>query len=277
MVIIKIEYVCNHVILSQYFNILRIICTSREVILCFQKITCKTIRKKPLTDKPLSSQDASLLSLSKDEKDDSDDCEFDSIFNEVTSASQPQPTKQPAFVTSRKHDISSQNKKPIKTNANPKPSSQGLLVTCTNNTVIARNIQLLSNNSQDTSDGVNHDMIVTAIGQPIIVAEELGEVTSLDLSHDGQWLALALGNGCHQVWIIQLTWKQVQHFQNNNDGRPNQSSTSMTSSPPIAPITSNSNQNNCHLPQIIKAVRHHATLDGHKAPIHGLHFLKGKR
>mgnify|MGYP007048844883 CR=1 FL=1 len=76
-------------------------------------------------------------------------------------------------------------------------------MTCTNDVVSARTVQLANSDYQ----GIN-DMVVTAIGQPIIIAEELGEVTALSLSSNGQWLALALG--CFQIWIIRLTWKPVK-------------------------------------------------------------------
>ena len=119
---------------------------------------------------------------------------------------------------------------------------QGLLVTCTNETVAARTVQLLDN---DNTEG--NGATVTAIGQPIVVAEELGEITALNLSSNGQWLALALG--CYQIWIIKLSWKSVKQTKSgvfDNDA-----------------------------PRIISSVRHHATLEGHRARIHGLHFLKG--
>jgi len=121
-------------------------------------------------------------------------------------------------------------------------TQQGLLVTCTNEIVAARTIQLLDNDSQEV-DGT----IVTAIGQPIVVAEELGEITAINLSRNGQWLALSLS--CFQIWIIQLIWKSVK--QTKPDGLEND------------------------VPKIISSVRHHATLEGHRARIHGLHFLKG--
>ena len=186
--------------------------------------------------------------MSKTEEDVSDH-EFDNIFNDVC---QTPPTKSfwtiPAkkeCVTDKKFAQNSLKSKPP--NPNPGQQHQGLLVTCTHNVVTARNVQLLSSDEHDTtSKGTTN---ITAVGQPIIVAEELGEVTCLNLTSNGEWLALALS--CLQIWIIQLTWKTVNQAQSN---------TSST----------------VCLPKIIKAVRHHATLDGHKAPIHGLHFLKGK-
>ena len=121
-------------------------------------------------------------------------------------------------------------------------SCQGLLVTCTNDIVAARSVQL-SDDINDYPDST----IVTAVGQPITVAEELGEITAISLSSNGEWLSLALG--CFQIWIIQLCWKSIKQVGLN-------SSTTC-------------------LPKIINAVRHHATLEGHRARIHGLHFLKG--
>ena len=101
---------------------------------------------------------------------------------------------------------------------------------------------MLDNDSQEVDC-----TIVTAIGQPIVVAEELGEITAINLSRNGQWLALSLS--CFQIWIIQLIWKSVK--QTKPDGLEND------------------------VPKIISSVRHHATLEGHRARIHGLHFLKG--
>ena len=119
---------------------------------------------------------------------------------------------------------------------------QGLLVTCTNETVAARTVQLLDNDNKEEGG-----TIVTAIGQPIVVAEELGEITAINLSCNGQWLALALS--CFQIWIIQLSWKSVKQTKSGVLGND--------------------------VPKIISSVRHHATLEGHRARIHGLHFLKG--
>ena len=189
-------------------------------------------------------------SLFKSYHDDSSDPEFDSIFNECSissSSSKSSSSSNSLPKTSKKGKINV-DKKAVNI-PNPKTvsqandtSSQGLLVTCTNDVVAARTVQLANSDYQGSND-----MVVTAIGQPIIIAEELGEVTALSLSSNGQWLALALG--CFQIWIIKLTWKSVKQ-PTANLGRQ---------------------------PKIISAVRHHATLEGHRALIHGLHFLKGNK
>ena len=191
-------------------------------------------------------------SLFKPYHDDSSDPEFDNIFNECSissSSSKSSSSSNSLPKTSKKGKINV-DKKAVNI-PTPKPvsqtndtSSQGLLVTCTNDVVAARTVQLANSDYQG-----NNDMVVTAIGQPIIIAEELGEVTALSLSSNGQWLALALG--CFQIWIIRLTWKPVKQ--------------------PTANLTLG------RLPKIISAVRHHATLEGHRALIHGLHFLKGNK
>ena len=180
-------------------------------------------------------------------QEDLSDHEFDNIFNDVISQSSP-TTKSSSLTKTMKKESVKTDKRSGQTIVNPKPiisnhsSHQALLVTCTSNVVTARNVQLLNGD-----DEYEDSTIVTAVGQPIIVAEELGETTAINLSSNGQWLALALS--CFQVWIIQLTWKSVKQAASN---------TSAT-----------------RLPKIINAVRHHATLEGHKALIHGLHFLKG--
>ena len=189
-------------------------------------------------------------SLFKPYHDDSSDPEFDNIFNECSissSSSKSSSSSNSLPKTSKKGKINADKKAvniltPKTVSQANDMSSQGLLVTCTNDVVAARTVQLANSDYQGSND-----MVVTAIGQPIIIAEELGEVTALSLSSNGQWLALALG--CFQIWIIRLTWKSVKQ-PTANLGR---------------------------LPKIISAVRHHATLEGHRALIHGLHFLKGNK
>ena len=191
-------------------------------------------------------------SLFKPYHDDSSDPEFDNIFNECSissSSSKSSSSSNSLPKTSKKGKINVDKKAvniltPKTVSQANDTSSQGLLVTCTNDVVAARTVQLANSDYQGSND-----MVVTAIGQPIIIAEELGEVTALSLSSNGQWLALALG--CFQIWIIRLTWKPVKQ--------------------PTANITLG------RLPKIISAVRHHATLEGHRALIHGLHFLKGNK
>ena len=180
--------------------------------------------------------------------EDLTDPEFDNIFNEVISESTT--FSKPSFLKAAKKAKTGVDKH-IGGNAatTPKPSShQGLLVTCTNEIVAARTVQLLHG---DDKEHETKDMIVSAIGQPIVVAEELGEITAINLSSNGQWLALALS--CFQIWIIQLCWKTVRQQQQS----------------------ANSNTSASKQPKIISSVRHHATLEGHRARIHGLHFLAG--
>ena len=181
--------------------------------------------------------------------EESSDPEFDNIFNDAISSETTTGSKSSStfFKATRKIKASvDKNKGDIATGPKPsnvnQPTHQGLLVTCTNEIVAARTVQLLHSDEKYESD-----MVVAAIGQPIVVAEELGEITAINLSTDGQWLALALS--CFQIWIIQLCWKSVR--------------------------LTNSNTSANKQPKIISSVRHHATLEGHRARIHGLHFLTG--
>ena len=194
-------------------------------------------------------------SLFKAHEEDTSDPEFDNIFNDVISSESSSSSKSSSSLPkgSKKAKTSSLAKSTVENKSNQKPnlsnlnqaSYQGLLVTCTNETVAARTVQLM--NVKHDEDKCESNTVVTAIGQPIVVAEELGEVTAINLSSNGEWLALALS--CFQIWIIQLSWKSVKQTK--------------AASP------------NNRLPKIISAVRHLATLEGHRSLIHGLHFLKG--
>ena len=191
-------------------------------------------------------------SLFKDNEDSSDP-EFDNIFNNViyqsssSSKSSSTSSLQKTKKKTKTHQSGSSMGGNSITKENPhtnnvKPTHQGLLVTCTNEIVAARTVQLLHSDNKEEKGTV-----VTAIGQPIVVAEELGEITSLNLSSNGQWLALSLS--CFQIWIIQLSWKSVKQKR-------------------LGALEND-------VPKIISSVRHHATLEGHRARIHGLHFLRG--
>ena len=76
------------------------------------------------------------------------------------------------------------------------------------------------------------------MSQPVVIAEELGDVTALAMSANGRWLALGLGL---QVWVIQVAWKM-----------------------------------DSLMAWTIKDVKHKATLDGHKSSIFKVEFLNGE-
>ena len=100
-------------------------------------------------------------------------------------------------------------------------------------------VQLLitCNSKEVTARKVARDEGGLSLSNPVVVAEELGDVGVVSLSDNGKWLALSLGV---QVWIINLHWRQ--------DG-----------------------QGSC----FIKDVKHIATLDGHTSSILGLNFIRG--
>jgi tricorn protease-like protein len=77
------------------------------------------------------------------------------------------------------------------------------------------------------------------VGENITLAEELGEISSMTLSSSGKFLALALEN--FEVWILKLGWKWQE---DKNPAR-----------------------------KCIRDVNHHATLEGHRSIVTGLHFF----
>ena len=119
--------------------------------------------------------------------EDLSDTEFDNIFNDVVSESSTlskssKNTKKTKSSIDRNNTPNSTIPKSLNVNNSP---HQGLLVTCSNETVAARTVQLLHNGGK-----YEENTVVTAIGQPIVVAEELGEITAINLSNNGQWLSL---------------------------------------------------------------------------------------
>ena len=80
---------------------------------------------------------------------------------------------------------------------------------------------------------------IIGIGESITLAEELGDISSMALSHCGEFLALALEN--FEVWILKLGWKSLE------DKTPDK--------------------------KCIKEVNHHATLEGHRSLVTGLHYF----
>ena len=41
-------------------------------------------------------------------------------------------------------------------------------------------------------------------GPPVVIAEDLGDVTAVAVAPTGRWLALGLGS---QVWVIAVAWR----------------------------------------------------------------------